>query len=290
MSKEIALVTYKESPELIDGERLVVDPLRAVGLEPRAVPWDEENVEWNRFTAVVLRSSWDYHTRVNAFREWLDSLESSGANVFNRIPTIRWNMDKHYLGELSQKGVSIIPTLFINQGDNFDLSNMLSTFDRPSIIVKPTFGASAHKVVKASRTDLIGIEKQVKQQLEQSDVMLQPFTDEVMTEGEYSFIFFGKQFSHAVLKKPAPTDYRTQPHYGGSEHVVTADSELIAQAQRVLEVIPDQLLYTRVDGVNVGGQLKLMELELIEPYLFFEQDAQAATRFVSVLSNYLAQG
>jgi glutathione synthase/RimK-type ligase-like ATP-grasp enzyme len=288
MNNEIALVTCKELPELVDGERLILDPLIHAGFTPKEIPWDSENVKWDQFDAVVLRSSWDYHTRTELFKQWLNILKTNGTNLCNRIPTVSWNMDKHYLRDLAKRGVDIIPTAYIDQGKPYNLLKILSAFNQPSVIAKPTFGASAYRVAKIERTNLEEIERQIQMLLQQGDVMIQPFMEEVMGEGEYSLIFFGSKFSHAVIKKPAPTDFRTQPHFGGTEYATNADQGLVGQAQKILGLIPEPLLYARVDGVNIGGKLLLMELELIEPYLFFEQDDQAANKFVSVLLNYLS--
>lgn len=281
--ERIALVTYRENPKLADGEELLGEGLRRRGFGVSEIPWDESGVDWKDFDRVVLRASWDYHTRLSEFSDWLTKLKEAGVNFWNPIEVIKWNIDKHYLKELESGGIPIIPTVFIDRGQQYDLEKCVGQLEAETIVVKPTTGASAYGVRKFDKNDLISIGQSVDQLLRQSDVMVQRFMPQVLTVGEYSLIFFDKKYSHAALKKPAATDFRTQPHFGGSEGVVYPTVDLIKQAQRVVEAVDSPLLYARVDGIDDGGILRLMELELAEPYLFFEQEPQAANRFIEAM-------
>jgi hypothetical protein len=46
-------------------------------------------------------------------------------------------------------------------------------------------------------------------------------------------------------------------------------------------------LYARVDAIERGGRLLLMELELVEPYLFFPEHPLAPERFAQALLKHL---
>jgi glutathione synthase/RimK-type ligase-like ATP-grasp enzyme len=115
------------------------------------------------------------------------------------------------------------------------------------------------------------------------DVLVQPFVDAVTTEGEWSLIFLGGEFSHAVLKRPRPGDFRVQTDFGGSATVVRPDAALVASAARVLAAVEEPWLYARVDGVVVDGRFQLMELEMTEPSLFFELVPEAAERLADAV-------
>lgn len=281
--KEIALVTYKENPKLLDGEQLLAEGLRKRGFQVSEIPWDESGIDWESFNNVILRASWDYHTRLKEFTTWLNRLKEEGVNFWNPIDIIEWNLDKHYLEELEIKGIPIIPTVFIDQGQPYDLEKCVGQLDTDTVIVKPTVGASAYGVGKFKVNDSIPIKQYVEQMLYHSDVMVQKFMPQILTQGEYSFVFFDKEYSHSSLKKPAKTDYRTQPHFGGSEGPVFPSDDLIVQAKKVVDSVESPLLYARVDGVDDCDVLRLMELELAEPYLFFEQDPQAIDRFIAAM-------
>jgi len=112
--------------------------------------------------------------------------------------------------------------------------------------------------------------------------MVQPFTPEVVEPGEWSIVFLGGRFSHAVLKRPAAGD-RVQWEFGGSATAMAAPDTLLADAEAMMAAVPGDPLYARVDGVERDGRLILMELELIEPHLFLAWDAGATGRLAAAL-------
>ena len=116
--------------------------------------------------------------------------------------------------------------------------------------------------------------------------MIQKFVAEIQTKGEWSFVFFDKKFSHAVLKRAKAGDFRVQNYFGGTvETDLQPPPDLIDQAKTIVENVSEDLLYARVDGVEIDGELCSMELELIEPALFLENNKFAAQRFASAIAD-----
>jgi hypothetical protein len=114
--------------------------------------------------------------------------------------------------------------------------------------------------------------------------LIQPYLPAVAEEGEYSFLFFGGEFSHCAQKVPARGDYRVQSRFGAKEHVYAPSSDELALARRVLAAANTELLYARVDMVRgLDGALAVMELELIEPYLYPEQGPRMGELFADAL-------
>ena len=105
--------------------------------------------------------------------------------------------------------------------------------------------------------------------------------DSVVTEGEWSFVFFNRRLSHVLLKRPAPNDYRVQGIYGGTVEIVEPQSHDLRQAEAMLAKLPFNLLYARLDLVRVNGDLALMEVELIEPILSFNLIPDGVERLVN---------
>lgn len=285
--KRIALVTYKEEPKVTYGEKLLYEELVSSGYSVTETPWDDETIDWKIFNIVILRAAWNYHTHIHQFKVWLNMLKNNGVNVWNQIDTILWNIDKHYLKELEKKDISIIPTYIIERGMDFNLEEIINKLGSEIIIVKPCVGASAYGVGKFEKEKLSEIRNYIEKLLEEGDVMIQKFMPQILSQGEYSFIFFNKKFSHAVLKKPSNTDFRTQPHWGGTEDVVYPSENLIEQAKKIVKAVDSKLLYTRVDGVDDNGILRLMELELTEPYLFFEYRRGAPKLFIIAMNELI---
>jgi glutathione synthase/RimK-type ligase-like ATP-grasp enzyme len=152
--------------------------------------------------------------------------------------------------------------------------------------VKPTIGASAKGVKRFNEDSKEDVrEYAIKLVKSGVDALIQPFAKEI-AHGEVSFVFFGDQYSHACKKTPAEGDFRVQLEYGGHDRYFDANPDQIAQAKAVLEATPFDLLYARVDMLEVNGKFVLMELEAIEPYLFFGYN-QAPQVFLSVLKDYV---
>lgn len=262
----VALVTWSGLPELAADDRLLRVALERRGFRVDAVAWDGPRIAWNDYAAVVLRSTWDYHKRFDEFRGWLDSL--NGARVWNPPAVLRRNIHKSYLLDLAERGIPIVPTMLIRRGDP------LPAIPWDDVIVKPAVSATAYRTARGT-THLAEL-------VQQTDVLVQPFIDDIQRNGELSFIFLGKAFSHAMRKRPAGDDFRVQNEYGGSAERFDPPPHLIAQALAIANTLGEQWLYARVDCVERDGRLMLMELEATEPSLFL--DVASAETFADAIA------
>jgi glutathione synthase/RimK-type ligase-like ATP-grasp enzyme len=284
----IAFVTCSTKPDFAPDDLEVVHALNLRGVPVQAIPWDSNFTDWNSFDLVVLRSCWNYHLHPQNFLSWLDNLEANQVNLLNPVSTVRWNLHKKYLAELDRQGVRLPPTQWFTKGANVNLKELLQQEGWNKAVVKPAISATAHNTFVVSVEDVEQHQPIMNQLLDQSDLLIQQFVPEI-EQGEYSLIFFHKKFSHAILKKPKPGDFRVQHDFGGAYSFIEPPDKLIKQAESILTHIKEPLLYARVDGVMVHGQFLLMELELIEPVLFFQQAPYAVGTFVDLLlSNYSA--
>ena len=59
-SRACAFATCLEYADLDPDDRLLIPPLAALGIDVEPAVWDDAGVNWDRFDAVVLRSTWDY--------------------------------------------------------------------------------------------------------------------------------------------------------------------------------------------------------------------------------------
>jgi glutathione synthase/RimK-type ligase-like ATP-grasp enzyme len=281
----IAFVTYSTNPEFAPDDLEVVHALNLRGVQVQAIPWDGNFTDWNSFDLVILRSCWNYHLHPKKFLLWLNDLQTNQVNLLNPVSTVRWNLHKKYLAELDRQGVRLPPTQWLIKGATINLKELLQQKGWSKAVVKPAISATAHNTFVVSVEDIEQHQPIMNQLLDQSDLLIQKFVPEIK-QGEYSLIFFHKKFSHAVLKKPKPGDFRVQNDFGGSYSSIEPSDELIKQAASILTHIPEPLLYARVDGVLVNGQFLLMELELIEPVLFFNHAPHSVGPFVDLLLYY----
>ena len=283
MAKPIAFATDAEWPQLTPDDQLAQAALAQLGVEAAPALWDAQ-LDWAQFQAVFIRSTWDYHVRPDEFTAWLARLEALQVPVWNPPAVIGWNMNKAYLVELERKGVRIVPSVWIEQGDTPSFQDVAGERSSPRLVLKPLVSANAYN------TWVIENEADWQEKLaaihKDSAAVAQEFMPEVQSEGEWSLLFFDGEFSHAVLKTPKAGDFRTQMNYGAVSRLASPDAALVAQARAVLDAV-EPVLYARVDGVVRGGQLYLMELELIEPHLFLEYGPGAPQRFARAVQSRL---
>ncbi len=281
--RRIALATGARYPDLPADERLVIPALAELGVAAEPVVWDAGAVEWTAFDAVVIRSCWDYHLRVESFLAWLDRLGRLGVPVLNPPRLIRWNADKRYLLELAEREVAIVPTRFVERGAPDARQALLRALDElgtEEAVVKPAVSASAHGTWRTSRTQAEADAPAFGALVAAGDVLVQPLVPAVAQAGEWSVVCFAGVPSHTVLKRPAHGDWRVQGELGGTAERLSMPVAVLEQAERVLVAAGATAApYARVDGCVLDDRFVLMELELIEPQLYLALEPEAPRRF-----------
>ena len=281
----IALVTYAKLPDLSPDDKILRAALETTGAIAEAVVWDDARVAWPTFDMVVVRSTWDYHLRLPEFRGWIDARARDGSHVLNPPAVLRWNAEKTYLADLAAWGVPVVPTRWVERGSSSDLAAIAADAGWDAVVVKPRVSASAHGTWRASAPFGADVVRRFSDEVAERDLMVQPLLREVAESGELSLMFIGGRFSHAVQKRPREGDFRVQREHGGSATPITPSSSMVSAAARALACSPAETLYARVDGCEVDGRFLLMELELLEPSLFFGcAPEKAATLAAAIIS------
>ncbi len=291
----IALVTAIASAALDDDMPLLLAACARVGLNAEVRAWDDFTVSWARYDAVVLRSPWDYHTRLSEFLRWCERVDRV-TRLLNPLPTLRWNTDKHYLADLEAAGIPVVPTHFVEPDAEPlpALQAFLADFpDAAEYVVKPTVSAGSNDTQRYRREQEFAAANHIGRLLDAGrSAMLQPYLHAVDTHGETALLYFDGDFSHALRKaallrpNEAPTDH-TQRADAIAMREPEADELRLAEAVlAAMRTRGDGLpLYARIDLIrDAGGQPRLLELELTEPSLFFAYAPGAADRFAAVLA------
>ncbi len=279
----VALVTCAAHPQLSNDDRLLLPALSEAGFEPVPRLWDDPTESWASHAAVVVRSCWDYHHRPREFHAWLDRLSDEGARVFNPVPLLRWNADKRYLRDLADAGIEVIPTAWVEQRDEASLAELAGARGWRHVVVKPSVSATAFETWRVGPEVTGEDEERFRRLTGERPALVQPYLPDI-EQGELSLVFLGGEYSHAVLKRPRPGDFRVQSDFGGTVEPIRPEDQVVAAAARVLAAAPSRTLYARVDLCLVNGRAQLMELELLEPALFFAYEPGAAARFVEALT------
>ena len=292
MDIKIALVTYNDQGKYtstVENEDLkLLNFLRGKGLDINLEIWTNQQVNWKDYDLLLLKSPWDYFDYFEKFLLWLDVIEELGIPILNPVDIVRWNADKHYLKDISDAGLPVTPSLFIEKSTVPRLHDYFVHFATDKLIIKPTVSGGSKNTFKFTEKDVERLGPQIEDLLKNESFIIQPFLNEIQDEGELSFLFFNGKFSHCLLKKAKAGDFRVQHTLGGSIHPQNPSEKLIAATSKYVEEFAKSCLYARVDGVIIDGEFYLMELELIEPFLFLFTEEKSYENYYRALRDMIA--
>ncbi len=287
MSKPIALVTARHVAA--GGLDEDMPPLlEAFGGEAEAASWDDPAVDWSRYRAALIRSTWGYAACLPDFLAWAERT-ARVTKLLNPFPVLRWNTDKHYLADFQRAGLSVVPTRFLEPGGRVELG-----FEG-DLVVKPVVGAGSIDTARYGRGDRAAAEAHAARLLKAGrSVMVQPYLAHIDEAGESALIHIGGRYSHTIRKGPLlKPDAELVGGLFLKEDIrrrepSAAELEL---AGRVMAAAPSGLLYARVDlAPGPDGKPMLLEFEAAEPSLFFTYEPAAAGRLAKAVRDYLAAG
>jgi glutathione synthase/RimK-type ligase-like ATP-grasp enzyme len=285
--RPIAFLTMSDTSGFMIYDQLLYAPLSARGFAVEAVAWDKTGVDWSRFEAVVIRSPWDYQQRPEAFMQALRQI-SAQTRLENPYELVAWNIHKGYLGDLEKRGVPIVPTLFMDRFEIRTVRDYMRDSASRKHVVKPAVSANADDTYVIWEGNLNAEFLQTR--FGPRNVLLQPFLPAIQSEGEFSAFFFGSDLSHIILKTPRTGDFRVQEEHGGQLRLVRKpESALVEAATNCWKAIMPHPLYGRVDLVRSDKGFLLMEVELIEPSLYFNMDPDSPERFASVFDRWMEE-
>lgn len=282
---KIAFVFYTEEGPLSYGDEehyFLLRFLQQKGLDIHKEAWADDSVQWQQYDCIVLRSPWDYVEKPTQFYQWLDRMSELNIFILNPPDIVKWNCDKHYLKDIADAGLNVIPTAFIEKGEQFEPEQHFKAFNTGKLIVKPSISGSSKNtfLISPDANENIPV---INRLLEKEAMMVQPFIPRIQEEGEWALVFFGGQFSHALVKKPAEGEFRCQQQFGGTAHAAQPAPTVLKAATEYIAGFANECLYARVDGLVIDGTFHLMELELVDPYLFLSTNEDAAENYYTAL-------
>ncbi|GIW70937.1 MAG: ATP-grasp domain-containing protein [Planctomycetota bacterium] len=276
----LATATVLPEPDL--DEAPLVAALRAAGFAPAVLAWDDPAVDWEAPVPTLIRSTWNYPHRPGAFLRWARRVERA-APLWHPAAVVRWNLHKRYLLELQARGVPVVPSVLLSRGCRPQLGELLAGRGWNAVVIKPAVSAASLGTrrfgLESGSLAFEAAQAHLQALLARGDALVQPYLPAVERGGERGLVWIDGEFTHAVYKAPrfAGEPERTRP-----AAIEPAERELAARA---LAAVPAaELLYARVDLVrDESGRPCVMELELIEPSLFFAAAPHALERLVRAL-------
>lgn len=263
-------------------DELLNEPLLALNWKTHTISWEDKQVDWNDYDAVIIRSPWNYQDYPQAFLSTLEAIENSTAHLENSIDIVKWNIDKIYLKSLESQGVNIVDTLWESDLTEQKVADFFGQLTTQQFVIKPRISAGADNTFWLTQQNYTDYLPELINIFSHSSFMVQPFMESVINEGEFSLFYFNGTLSHTILKTPKNNDFRVQEEHGGLLTTVSPEPELVEQAEKALhaiETLHNMPLYARLDFVRNNHSFSLMEAELIEPSLYFNMDDKSASRF-----------
>jgi glutathione synthase/RimK-type ligase-like ATP-grasp enzyme len=287
--RKVAILSTDDLEDFFVYDRLLEAPLSKLGWQPTEVSWHEQNHNWDQYDVVVVRSTWDYQAHCDAFLACLRTIENSSAALCNSMALIEWNISKCYLKELEVKGVPIIPTIWADELQGQHFTDAFDQLACDEIVIKPYVSANADHTFRLTRSKAKEQRDSILAEYSNRSAMIQPFLTSIVEDGEYSLFYFDSQYSHAICKLPAKNDFRVQEEHGGKLSSIEPTQEMFALAELTIKALPEDALYARVDIVSLEGKLMIIEVELIEPSLYFNMDDSSPEFFAQVFANKFAK-
>ena len=279
-SPSIVFATCSKRETLTPSDALLPPALARLGVVATSAPWDAVSPSEGDGSLICLRSTWDYHLRIEEFRTWVGTFLATPWRLWNPPELVLWNMDKSYLRDLADRGIPMPPTRWFNPGEIPSLPDLFRETDWDHLVLKPRVSATAHEThLLPARQDTHEVDWTP---YHETGAITQSFAPEIAF-GEISLIYLDGGFSHAVRKTPATGEFRVQNEFGGTIAVEPPSHAMRALGDMVLATISSGWMYARVDAIETSNGPLLMELEMIEPELFLDLVPGAADAFATGL-------
>jgi hypothetical protein len=287
----VALASCAQFPDQFEEGPLVLDALDEAGTDAQTAVWSDPSVDWSAFDLVVANGAWDHIHRVGEFLGWVHRLAAAGVALVNSPSILRWNLDKRYLRDLEGAGVPTVPTSWVQPDDDVDEHRGARELPEGEIVVKPSVSGGGYRTARYQDHESDAARAHVAALMASGrTAMIQPYQPAVDTEGEAGLVYLGGTYSHAIHKEPMIRRGVGAADSLIENQVVTAATptegqmEVAGQAVAAAERLLGPTAYARADIVERSdGIPALLELELLDPVLFFVHHPKAARRFAAVL-------
>lgn len=284
-------------PPFTPDDQLLVDELRRRGHQVSAVIWGSESSRLShRFDQLIIRSAWDYmdsDEQRQGFLRWLEQLAATGVVVENEVAVMLWLMDKQYLLDFALVDVPIVPTQLVPIGESFDLETFVGR--NVAAVIKPAVSAAGVGLeFLPDRQAARAFQSEFADRCLRGAQLVQPFLPEIQTNGEWSLVYFGGEYSHGVHKLPARGQILVHAERGGSLGFADPPSVVRRVGDQAAASVTRAFthhagctcrmpLYLRIDVIETAAGGLLSECEGVEPELFFRARPGSEAQFATLV-------
>lgn len=283
----LAILTSERVPDLLEYDQKLVVELIKYDIIAEPVVWETQRSRLTKYDAALFRTTWGYHEKFHPFLLFLDHLDSLKIPIFNPVQVIRKNLHKFYLKELHFYDIPIIETVFVDKKSDENLNSIISEKKWDKFIIKPAVSAGAYNTHLINDYSLDKAEDIFREMVSENDLLLQKYLPEIKVDGEWSTIFFNRDYHYTVNKVPKPGDFRVQTLYEGKYTVSSPPLNVLETSVKAAELFLDECLYVRVDGVQSDDQFLIMEIEMIEPDIYLDYHPEGIPIFAKSIAKRL---
>lgn len=285
---DVLLATCAAMPGLYADDRYLLESLSRRGRAAAPAVWEDPHAPWEECGLCIIRSAWDYSYRRSQFLAWAERV-GRVTRLWNPPSVVRWNTHKRYLGDLADQDVATVPTLCLTAGSGARLDELLRERGWGDVVIKAAVAQTGRYAIRVGAGEVARGQAHLDRLLPHEDILVQPWVPAAAGE-EVSLVFVDGEFTHAVRKHAAGGEFLVHHDYGGSVRPTRARPAQMDLAERALACVSEPLLYARVDLVADGnGNPMVMELELVEPELFFRYSPAAVERLAGAVERDLEQ-
>jgi glutathione synthase/RimK-type ligase-like ATP-grasp enzyme len=271
------------------------------GIDANIVRWEDPDIDWSDADLVISRTTSSYLFDLENFFRWTEKVEET-TTLWNSSRVMKWNHHKRYIMELQEKGIPVPETILIHQNTGKPFKKILDEIPWADFVLKPCIGAGSCGLKRFQKdshdleTHYLNLNRYGFQieypglgslDFTPCDTLVQPYLPEVIDNGEASLIYYGGKFSHSVIKKVKQGDYRAHPDWGAEVLLYDPTVEEIEVGHRVLDAVGHPVHFARLDMIPSDNGPYVIEIELIDPMMFFNHQPETADNYADHIENYL---
>ena len=269
-------------------DSILLKELEKCNLKVIKKDWSDNKFDWKQTRYAIFRTTWDYSDKFDTFIKWFEKTKRETLFI-NSKEIILWNLNKSYLQELSKKGINIAKTIFVEEKQKITLEDLFKNSQFNEAIIKPSVSGAARDTFKITKKNHKKFESNFQKLIKKESFLFQEFLKDIQIFGEISIILIDGEYTHAVRKIAKKGDFRVQDDHGGTVEVYNPVKEEIEFAKLCVSKCPSQPIYARVDLIYDNKKnISLGELELIEPELWFRNNAKSAKLLAKKISNLVS--
>jgi len=292
-NKKIAIVSSDKWINIVKEDILLKIELNNKLIDVDIISWQDKSIDYKKYDALIIRSIWGYQDYIEEFINWLNMLKDKNIKVFNNVDILLSNLNKYEQFKILDKNeIPLIKTFFIDKENIDEINDIYKEYK--DIVLKPIISGSGNNTFVISNNinkNNIKIEN-VKEKFDKvlnkvnNYIMVQPFVKEI-NDGELSVVIINNEISHAGIRYTNVFNNVNQIKIINVNDLDKKVLDIVNKCQNIKEY--KDALYMRIDLVKINDEYKIMELELVEPQLFFEfkQNKSKLKKFANVIKNNL---